>query len=272
MYSSSLSSTSALDGVGGQHHAPAALPPGKTRYPLYRRLGGPQGRSGRVRKISPPPGFDPRTVQPVASRYTDWAIPGSIIIITIIFLQWVFKDWRRMCQMLPSKYLVHVGLYIHIKIYTKCTNQVLQTASAFTVMRRCHSKFCETWSGCIFSLTVELHTDLFGNDMEIVMKLAEDVWRIITTNITVTTDQTFYCSPLLQVFHICFQLEDAVLIDFNTCLQFGTNHYRCRSPSARFIRHILLASDEVIVWCWIIPTGLPSRREGTLEIQSVTEL
>ena len=58
-------------GVGGQHHAPAALPPGKTRYPLYRRLGRPQGRSGRVRKISPPPGFDPRTVQPVASRYTD---------------------------------------------------------------------------------------------------------------------------------------------------------------------------------------------------------
>jgi hypothetical protein len=57
--------------VGGQHHAPAALPPGMTQYPLYRRLGGPQGRSGRVRKISPPAGFDPRTVQPVASRYTD---------------------------------------------------------------------------------------------------------------------------------------------------------------------------------------------------------
>jgi len=38
------------------------LPPGKTRYPLYRRLGGPQGRSGQVRKISPPPGIDPRTV------------------------------------------------------------------------------------------------------------------------------------------------------------------------------------------------------------------
>ena len=38
-------------GVGGQRHAPAALPPGKTRYPLYRRLDGPQNRSGRVRKI-----------------------------------------------------------------------------------------------------------------------------------------------------------------------------------------------------------------------------
>ena len=44
------------------------------RYPLYRRLGGPQGRSGQVRNISSPPGFDPRTVQPVAQslhRLTD---------------------------------------------------------------------------------------------------------------------------------------------------------------------------------------------------------
>jgi hypothetical protein len=61
-------------GVGGQRHASAALPPGKTRYPLNRKMGGPQGRSGQSRKISPPPGFDTRTVQPVASRYTDCAI------------------------------------------------------------------------------------------------------------------------------------------------------------------------------------------------------
>jgi len=71
MYSSTLPSTSTLDGVGGQRHAPTTLPPAKTRYPLYRKLGEPQGRSGRVRKISSPPGFDPRTVQPVVSRYTD---------------------------------------------------------------------------------------------------------------------------------------------------------------------------------------------------------
>ena len=58
----------------GQPHAPAdPCPPGKTRYPFYRRLCGPQGQFGQVRKISPPTGFDPRTVQPVASRYTDWA-------------------------------------------------------------------------------------------------------------------------------------------------------------------------------------------------------
>jgi hypothetical protein len=63
-------------GVGDQRHAPTASPPGKTRYPLYGRLGGTQGRSGRVQNLAPPPVFDPRTVQPVASGYTDWAIPG----------------------------------------------------------------------------------------------------------------------------------------------------------------------------------------------------
>jgi len=51
-------------GVGSQRLIPAALPPGKTRYPLYRSLGGPRGRSGRVRKISLPLGFDPQTVRP----------------------------------------------------------------------------------------------------------------------------------------------------------------------------------------------------------------
>jgi hypothetical protein len=70
--------------VGGQRHAPAALPPEMARYPLYRRLVRPQGRSGRVLKISPPPGFDPRTVQLVASRYTDYAIPAHLCIPGLI--------------------------------------------------------------------------------------------------------------------------------------------------------------------------------------------
>ena len=32
-----------------------------------------------MRKRSHPPGFDPRTVQPVASRYTDYSIPVHLI-------------------------------------------------------------------------------------------------------------------------------------------------------------------------------------------------
>ena len=65
-------------GVGDQPHAPTALPPGKeTQYSLYRRYV-PQGRSGRVRKTSPPKGFEPQTVQLVASRYTYYAISSTV--------------------------------------------------------------------------------------------------------------------------------------------------------------------------------------------------
>ena len=64
----------ALEGSDGTASRPGhSLPPGKTRYPLYRRLGGPQGRSGQVRKISPPQGFNPQTAPPIASCYTDYA-------------------------------------------------------------------------------------------------------------------------------------------------------------------------------------------------------
>ena len=57
-----------------QRHAPAAL------YPLERPIThcaggwvGPRAGLDRCGKSRPPPGFDPRTVQPVASRYTDYA-------------------------------------------------------------------------------------------------------------------------------------------------------------------------------------------------------
>ena len=48
------------------------LPPGKTRYPFYRRLVGPQGLSGQKENLVRP-GIRSRTVQPVVSLYTDWA-------------------------------------------------------------------------------------------------------------------------------------------------------------------------------------------------------
>jgi hypothetical protein len=66
-------------GARGQRHAPTALPPlVKNWYTLYRRLGGPHCRSGRVWKISLQTGFDSRTVHPIASRYTERAIPALL--------------------------------------------------------------------------------------------------------------------------------------------------------------------------------------------------
>ena len=58
------------------------LSPGKTWYPLYRGLGGPQGRSGRAENLVSP-GFDPRTVQPLVSRYTDWATRPTSLIVAV---------------------------------------------------------------------------------------------------------------------------------------------------------------------------------------------
>jgi len=66
-------------GEGSASRPGRSLPPGKTRYPLYRRLGGPKEQ---VRKTSPPPEFDPWTVHPVASHYTDYTTrPTSSSIV-----------------------------------------------------------------------------------------------------------------------------------------------------------------------------------------------
>ena len=47
-----------------------------TEYPLYRRLGRPPVPIWTGAEKRPPPRFDPRTVQSVAYRYTDYAIPS----------------------------------------------------------------------------------------------------------------------------------------------------------------------------------------------------
>jgi hypothetical protein len=55
--------------LGGQRHSPAALPPGKR--PGAHCAGGWMGPIAGLdgcRKSHPPPGFNPRTVQPVATR------------------------------------------------------------------------------------------------------------------------------------------------------------------------------------------------------------
>ena len=63
-------------GVGGQRHAPAALPPGK-RPGTHCTEGWVSPRAGLdwCGKSPPPPGFDPRASQPVANRCTNCAIP-----------------------------------------------------------------------------------------------------------------------------------------------------------------------------------------------------
>jgi len=73
--------TAALEGGEWSAARPGRiLPPGKTRYLFYRRLGGPQGRSGRAENLVRT-GIRSRTIQIVVSRYTDWATGPTYLVI-----------------------------------------------------------------------------------------------------------------------------------------------------------------------------------------------
>ena len=62
------SMTAALEGGEWSAARPGrTLPPGKNRYPFYRRLGGRQGRSKRAENLVPT-GIRSRTVQPVVTE------------------------------------------------------------------------------------------------------------------------------------------------------------------------------------------------------------
>jgi hypothetical protein len=81
MNTSTLSLISALDGIDGHLHAPAALTRERDPLPMgYEAVWAP-GQSGRVQRIFSPLGFDPRTVQLLESRYTGYAIPAQEVSI-----------------------------------------------------------------------------------------------------------------------------------------------------------------------------------------------
>jgi len=79
--------TAALEGDEWSAARPGrTLPPGKTRYPFYRRLGVTQGRSGRAENLVPT-GIRFRTAQTVVSRYIDSdSLSLSIYIYIYIYI------------------------------------------------------------------------------------------------------------------------------------------------------------------------------------------
>jgi len=61
------------------------LPPVKTRYPLYRRLGVPQGRSGRAENLVPT-GIRSRTVQPVGQSLYRLSYRAHVLELSTLFI------------------------------------------------------------------------------------------------------------------------------------------------------------------------------------------
>lgn len=75
--------TSELEGGGWSTPSPGHLTSGKENcYLMYRRLDEPWGWPEHVQKISPPPGLESPTAQPVVCRYTSYATAASTIMIS----------------------------------------------------------------------------------------------------------------------------------------------------------------------------------------------
>jgi hypothetical protein len=71
MYRSTLSLTSALDGVGGQRPPRPLYPRERRRTNCTEGWVSPRAGLDRCEKFRAPPEFDPQTFQHVASHYTD---------------------------------------------------------------------------------------------------------------------------------------------------------------------------------------------------------
>jgi len=68
----------AQKGVCGQHHAPAAFTPGKDPVPIVQEAGWALEPVWMGAENLAPSGCDPQTLQPLASRYTNYAILAPI--------------------------------------------------------------------------------------------------------------------------------------------------------------------------------------------------
>jgi hypothetical protein len=99
-----------------------------TRYPVCCRPGGPQGWFVRVRKISSSLRFDPRTVQPVASRYT---LSRPIEI---------FQQKLKLCHFFPAFFYLPLCSVLCKIVQNRTSSCPMETSAALWVLCRKHSR------------------------------------------------------------------------------------------------------------------------------------
>lgn len=114
-------SPSALDACGRSTPRSDIFTPRKQRrYPLYRRLCGPQGLSERFwrrENLIPLPRFEPQTIQPVTSHYTDYVIPARLNHWQRFFSQHYY--YRVKTPYTPPQ------MTIHVQMDTKSCNVII---------------------------------------------------------------------------------------------------------------------------------------------------
>jgi hypothetical protein len=157
--------------VSGQLHVPAALPPGRSpRYPLDRRLGGLQNRSGCCgieKNPLPLPGIEPRTC-----RYTYWA---SLAKFVVNGRKWV----RDVIVAFICEFLI---FYQHSEIIW----------SVF--IERNILKACETWCVALTlgsNLPKSKRLDRFPYLSMCWEEIGEIIWRVIWWFVVMATQLSF---------------------------------------------------------------------------------
>ena len=118
-------------------------PPPGPFYPresdALSRLGGLQGRYGEIRNIPPSTGIDPRSVQPAASRNTDYTIPEFVINLRQFY-------WHSIINLLKP---VHKSHQTHCTSITN-TDCLIPFGELVTVCCVTHTKHTDytVWVEC----------------------------------------------------------------------------------------------------------------------------
>jgi len=116
--------------------SPTPLPllsPGKTRYPLYRRLGGPHSQSGWAVNLIPT-SIRSRTIQPLVSCYTDWATRSTSLCVKIKILDHLWISCSH--YMTPDQSLVTVTVMTAMILKCKIWKRLRRTSKNYAY-RRC---------------------------------------------------------------------------------------------------------------------------------------
>jgi hypothetical protein len=133
------------------------LPPGKTRYPLYRRLGGPQSRSGKVRKISPPTGI----------RSPDRPARSQSLYRLSYLAHWLLKRFRT--NMHGEEQNEHQSLVMD-DLKEKVQNALILQNRRFTIshsMPRALIYILTMWRSSLMQVPTCCNRDIFKNSLNI---------------------------------------------------------------------------------------------------------
>jgi len=168
------------------------LLPEKTRYPFYRRLGRPQGRSGRAEKLILT-GIRSRNVQLVVSRYTDWATRPTI---------YEYNHGKTTSyRMWPLIFFVNVVTEIFF---------VHDSGHGIFFLQQCEHRqffFLQMWPRCIFFTNVAstLSPTNMTSDCFSFMNMTTDSLKNVATgyfSFTSVSTDNFLFTNMLQIFSL----------------------------------------------------------------------